>query len=196
MFIGPPASAIEAMGSKTRARELMQAAGVPIVPGTTEPVATVADALRIAKDEIGFPVAVKAAGGGGGKGFRVALDRGRAGGRLRGLQPRRREVLLRRDGLPGALPARPAPRRGAGAGRPPRQRDPPRRARLLDPAPPPEGDRGVAGARVGRRRGDARADRQDRRGRGEGGRLRRRGHDRGPVLGRARARSRSTSSWR
>jgi len=73
VFIGPPASAIEAMGSKTRARELMQAAGVPIVPGTTQPVATVADALRIAKDEIGFPVAVKAAGGGGGKGFRVAL---------------------------------------------------------------------------------------------------------------------------
>jgi acetyl-CoA/propionyl-CoA carboxylase biotin carboxyl carrier protein len=73
VFIGPPASAIEAMGSKTRARELMQAAGVPIVPGTTEPVATVADALRIAKEEIGFPVAVKAAGGGGGKGFRVAL---------------------------------------------------------------------------------------------------------------------------
>jgi acetyl-CoA/propionyl-CoA carboxylase biotin carboxyl carrier protein len=73
VFIGPPASAIEAMGSKTRARELMQAAGVPIVPGTTEPVATVADALRIAREEIGFPVAVKAAGGGGGKGFRVAL---------------------------------------------------------------------------------------------------------------------------
>ena len=74
VFIGPPASAIEAMGSKTRARELMQAAGVPIVPGTTEPVATVADALEIAKAQIGFPVAVKAAGGGGGKGFRVALS--------------------------------------------------------------------------------------------------------------------------
>ena len=73
VFIGPPPSAIEAMGSKTKARELMQAAGVPIVPGTTEPVATPADALKIAKQEIGFPVAVKAAGGGGGKGFRVAL---------------------------------------------------------------------------------------------------------------------------
>ena len=73
VFIGPPPSAIEAMGSKTRARELMQGAGVPIVPGTTEPVATVADALKIANKEIGFPVAVKAAGGGGGKGFRVAL---------------------------------------------------------------------------------------------------------------------------
>jgi acetyl-CoA/propionyl-CoA carboxylase biotin carboxyl carrier protein len=74
VFIGPPASAIEAMGSKTRARELMKQAGVPIVPGTTEPVDTVKDALKIAKAEIGFPVAVKAAGGGGGKGFRVALS--------------------------------------------------------------------------------------------------------------------------
>jgi len=72
-FIGPPASAIEAMGSKTRARELMQAAGVPIVPGTTAPVDTIEDAGRIAA-EIGYPVAVKAAGGGGGKGFRVALE--------------------------------------------------------------------------------------------------------------------------
>jgi acetyl-CoA/propionyl-CoA carboxylase biotin carboxyl carrier protein len=72
VFIGPPAGAIEAMGSKTRARELMRDAGVPIVPGTTEPVATVDDARRIAGAEIGYPVAVKAAGGGGGKGFRVA----------------------------------------------------------------------------------------------------------------------------
>jgi acetyl-CoA/propionyl-CoA carboxylase biotin carboxyl carrier protein len=72
-FIGPPASAIEAMGSKTRARELMAAAGVPIVPGTTEPVATVDDARTLIADTIGYPVAVKAAGGGGGKGFRVAL---------------------------------------------------------------------------------------------------------------------------
>ncbi len=73
-FIGPPASAIEAMGSKTRARELMQKAGVPIVPGTTEPVESIEDAQRVIGDTIGFPVAVKAAGGGGGKGFRVALD--------------------------------------------------------------------------------------------------------------------------
>ncbi len=72
-FIGPPASAIEAMGSKTRARELMANAGVPIVPGTTEPVATLEDAQKIIAETIGYPVAVKAAGGGGGKGFRVAL---------------------------------------------------------------------------------------------------------------------------
>src|SRR5947209_1316019 len=74
VFIGPPASAIAAMGSKTNARDLMKKAGVPIIPGTTEPVPDVETARRIAKDEIGFPVAVKASGGGGGKGFRVALE--------------------------------------------------------------------------------------------------------------------------
>src|SRR5207248_4951644 len=73
-FIGPPSKAIEAMGSKTRARELMATAGVPIVPGTTEPVATVEDARKVIDADIGYPIAVKAAGGGGGKGFRVALS--------------------------------------------------------------------------------------------------------------------------
>jgi acetyl-CoA/propionyl-CoA carboxylase biotin carboxyl carrier protein len=73
VFIGPPASAIEAMGSKTSARELMEKAGVPIVPGTTETVETLEEAAKIAEEEIGYPVAVKATGGGGGKGFRVAL---------------------------------------------------------------------------------------------------------------------------
>ncbi len=84
VFIGPPASAIDAMGSKTKARELMKAAGVPIVPGTTEPVANPADALKIIKAEIGFPVAVKAAGGGGGKGFRVALSQDELEGAFEG----------------------------------------------------------------------------------------------------------------
>src|ERR1700751_1092218 len=73
-FIGPPASAIEAMGSKTRARELMKKAGVPIVPGTTEPVGTIEQAKKLIGKTTGYPVAVKAAGGGGGKGFRVALS--------------------------------------------------------------------------------------------------------------------------
>jgi acetyl-CoA/propionyl-CoA carboxylase, biotin carboxylase, biotin carboxyl carrier protein len=70
-FIGPPAKAIEAMGSKTEARQIMDKAGVPIVPGATEPVETVEEAKKQAK-EIGYPIACKAAGGGGGKGFRVA----------------------------------------------------------------------------------------------------------------------------
>ena len=70
-FVGPPAKAIEAMGSKTRARQIMDKAGVPIVPGGTSPVKDVAAAKKQAK-EIGYPIACKAAGGGGGKGFRVA----------------------------------------------------------------------------------------------------------------------------
>jgi acetyl-CoA/propionyl-CoA carboxylase biotin carboxyl carrier protein len=70
-WIGPPPEAIEAMGSKTRAREIMAEAGVPIVPGSTE-VAPDLEAARKQADEAGYPVACKAAGGGGGKGFRVA----------------------------------------------------------------------------------------------------------------------------
>jgi acetyl-CoA carboxylase biotin carboxylase subunit len=73
-FIGPPPEAMDAMGEKTAARRRMMAAGVPVVPGTTEPIADAADALRIARD-IGFPVMLKAAAGGGGKGMhRVDAD--------------------------------------------------------------------------------------------------------------------------
>jgi acetyl-CoA/propionyl-CoA carboxylase biotin carboxyl carrier protein len=72
VFIGPPPEAIEAMGSKTRAREIMAEAGVPIVPGATEPAPDI-EAARKQAEEAGYPVACKAAGGGGGKGFRVAM---------------------------------------------------------------------------------------------------------------------------
>jgi acetyl-CoA/propionyl-CoA carboxylase biotin carboxyl carrier protein len=71
-WIGPPPEAIEAMGSKTKAREIMEQAGVPIVPGSTE-VAKDLDEARKQAEEAGYPVACKAAGGGGGKGFRVAM---------------------------------------------------------------------------------------------------------------------------
>ena len=73
VFIGPPPEAIEAMGSKTRAREIMAEAGVPIVPGATVPAKDVEEARKQAEDA-GYPVACKAAGGGGGKGFRVAMS--------------------------------------------------------------------------------------------------------------------------
>src|SRR5213083_2588449 len=66
VFIGPPASAIDAMGSKTKARELMRDAGVPIVPGTTEVIEDVDAARKVIDKEIGYPVAIKASGGGGG----------------------------------------------------------------------------------------------------------------------------------
>ncbi len=71
VWVGPPPEAIEAMGSKVEARERMKAAGVPIIPGTTEPVET-AEKTRALAQEIGYPLAIKAAAGGGGKGLKVA----------------------------------------------------------------------------------------------------------------------------
>jgi acetyl-CoA carboxylase, biotin carboxylase subunit len=70
VFIGPPAAAIRAMGDKTEARRRMEAAGVPIVPGATPP-ANDRQAARAAAQRIGYPVMVKAAAGGGGKGMRL-----------------------------------------------------------------------------------------------------------------------------
>src|SRR5207302_61660 len=69
-FIGPTAAAIEAMGSKTRARQAMQKAGVPLVAGTSRGVASFEEAEKVA-EKIGYPVMLKAAAGGGGKGMRL-----------------------------------------------------------------------------------------------------------------------------
>ena len=93
-FIGPPASAIEAMGSKTRARELMAKAGVPIVPGTTEPVR---DDRGRAEGDRGHD-RLPGGGQGGRRRWRQGLPgrarRVEAEGRVRGRRPRGREVLL------------------------------------------------------------------------------------------------------
>ncbi|MDR5673524.1 acetyl-CoA carboxylase biotin carboxylase subunit [Halalkaliarchaeum sp. AArc-GB] len=69
-WVGPESDAMERLGEKTRARQVMEAAGVPIVPGTTEPIET-ADAVREFGDEHGYPVAIKAEGGGGGRGMKI-----------------------------------------------------------------------------------------------------------------------------
>ena len=73
VFVGPPPEAIEKMGVKTTARRLMEEAGVPVVPGTITPLSSAEEALSTARS-IGFPVAFKTAGGGGGKGFHVAFS--------------------------------------------------------------------------------------------------------------------------
>jgi acetyl-CoA/propionyl-CoA carboxylase biotin carboxyl carrier protein len=73
VWIGPPPEAIETMGSKIAARERMQAAGVPIIPGTTAQVATADDVRRLG-DELGWPLALKASAGGGGKGLKVVHE--------------------------------------------------------------------------------------------------------------------------
>ena len=72
-FVGPPPEAIRAMGDKTAARQLMKDAGVPMAPGTTDAVASTEEGARIAED-IGYPVLIKAAAGGGGKGMRIVHD--------------------------------------------------------------------------------------------------------------------------
>jgi acetyl-CoA/propionyl-CoA carboxylase biotin carboxyl carrier protein len=87
VWIGPPPEAIETMGSKIEARERMRAAGVPIVPGVTEPVES-ADEVRRLGDELGWPVAIKASAGGGGKGLKVVRSADEAG---RAFESARRE---------------------------------------------------------------------------------------------------------
>ena len=69
-FIGPTAASMEMMGSKTRARQHMQRAGVPFVPGTSRGVESVDEAARVA-EKVGYPVMLKAAAGGGGMGMRL-----------------------------------------------------------------------------------------------------------------------------
>jgi acetyl-CoA carboxylase biotin carboxylase subunit len=75
VFVGPPPEAIAAMGSKTAARQLAIAVGTPVVPGTMDAVPDAEAAARIAR-EFGYPILLKAAAGGGGKGMRVVRERG------------------------------------------------------------------------------------------------------------------------
>ncbi|ELY92145.1 acetyl-CoA carboxylase biotin carboxylase subunit [Natrinema altunense] len=69
-WVGPPSDAMETLGEKTKARTVMQDAGVPVVPGTTEPVDD-ADEVRALGEEFGYPIAIKAEGGGGGRGMKI-----------------------------------------------------------------------------------------------------------------------------
>lgn len=82
VFVGPPADAIRAMGDKTEARRRMKEAGVPVVPGTEEPITEGATARDLAAS-LGYPVMVKAAAGGGGKGMRVVREAGELSAALR-----------------------------------------------------------------------------------------------------------------
>ncbi|MFB6223770.1 MAG: acetyl-CoA carboxylase biotin carboxylase subunit [Haloarcula sp.] len=69
-WVGPPSDAMETLGEKTNARTVMQEAGVPVVPGTTDPVADASE-VRDLGTEYGYPIAIKAEGGGGGRGMKI-----------------------------------------------------------------------------------------------------------------------------
>ena len=92
IFIGPPASAILAMGDKTEARRRMIDAGVPVVPGTAEPLADAAAAENAAR-AFGYPVLLKAAAGGGGKGMRVVRDASEMQSAFEGAQREARQAF-------------------------------------------------------------------------------------------------------
>ncbi len=164
-FIGPDPQVIRLMGDKARARRVMKKAGVPVLPGSDGPIESEDKALKIAK-EIGYPVIVKATAGGGGRGMRVVRaaartvarrQDGAAGSRSGVRRPRRLHREVHRVAAAHRVPDS---RRSPGV------RRPPRRARVLDSAPPPEADRRVALA--GAQRKDAPEDGQRRDRRGEG----------------------------
>lgn len=85
IFIGPGSGAIKAMGDKTEARKIVGGFGVPVVPGTKEAITDLKEAKAIAK-EIGYPILVKAAAGGGGKGMRLVSEESELESSLRGAQ--------------------------------------------------------------------------------------------------------------
>ena len=162
-FIGPKPEVMEKVGDKAIARRLMRDAGLPLLPGTIEPVATVAGRRRTSRDEIGYPLIIKAVAGGGGRGMNVV----RAAEDLERLYKTTRATAqaVFKDSAVYMERYLEAPRHTEVqlVVRQPRQRRLLLRARLLGPAPPPEADRG--GAVDPPRRGRAARHRRARRAR-------------------------------
>ena len=178
-WIGPSPECIRSMGDKISARNLMEAAGVPVAAGTHDPVGEVEAAVTEAA-KIGYPVMVKASAGGGGIGMSVATDEEALRGRVRDRAHPGRAVL-RQPGDPArALPAQRPPRRDPDPRPRRRPGHRPGRAGLLGPAPAPEGRRGVAVARCLPRA--ARPDDGGGRAGRRGGRLPQRRHRRVPGV--------------
>ena len=144
-FVGPSAGTLAAAGDKLAARGHAVAAGVPVLPGGAAGSAAAARAIAA---EIGFPLLVKAVGGGGGRGMRRVADPASLDAALDEAARRGRGGVRRPTGVPGALRRRRAARRGAAARRR-RAGRAPRRPRLLGAAPLPEAPRGGARAAPG-----------------------------------------------
>ena len=158
VFVGPPAKAIEAMGDKITSKKLAAAAGVSTVPGHMGLIADADEAVKIAQadrlsgDDQGLGRRRR-------QGHAHRLERRRGARGVRALEVRGGELVRRRPHLHREVRHRAAPHRDPGARRPARQRALSRRARVLDPAAQPEGDRGgaVAVPRCRDAQGDGRA---------------------------------------
>ena len=124
-WVGPPARAIELMGDKIQSRQTAERAGVPPVPGTTEAVRSLKEAAPIAS-RIGYPIAVKASHGGGGKGLRVAANRRELGNAIEGARTGGGGLLRQPGGLSRGIPRQGPPYRGPDHRGPARQRTLPR----------------------------------------------------------------------
>ena len=142
-FIGPKPEVMERVGDKATARDLMSKAGLPLLPGTVDPVQTVDEAQSIA-DEIGYPVIIKAVAGGGGRGMTVVRRPQDLASDYRSTRATAQAVFKDSNVYIERYLEAPLPHRGAARVRHVRQRRLLRRARLLRPAPPPEADRGGA----------------------------------------------------
>ena len=146
----------------------MQDAGVPIIPGTTDPVGSVEELLELG-ESIGYPLLIKAAAGGGGKGMEIVEAPDGAAKAFETAQRQGQSYFANPDVYVEKLIVDPRHIEVQVLADGARQRHPPRRARLHDPAPPSEARRGDAVAGGGRRA--PRADRRDRRRRGARGGL-------------------------
>ena len=154
-FVGPPVEAIRRMGDKLAARRLAVSAGLRPIPGHDEAVRDADEAVCIAR-QIGYPVMLKAAAGGGGKGMRVAANDEETRSRLRACREGSADELRGLAHLRRTLHRGAPSHRSSGHGGHARQHGAPRGAGVLGTAPSPEGDRGNAfGVH---RRGDTRSD--------------------------------------
>ena len=144
-FVGPPSDAIRVMGEKQRARATMAAAGVPVVPGGS---AETLDEARATAAHVGFPLLVKAANGGGGKGMRLVMNESELPSALERARSEAEKAFGSATVYIERGARRSAPRRGASPRRSRGHGRSPRRTRLLAPAPPPKNPRRNAVSRA------------------------------------------------
>ena len=146
-FIGPKPEHIRLMGDKIEAKRTAKKLGIPVVPGSEGGVTTDEEAFRIGR-EIGYPLLVKAAAGGGGRGMKVALTEEDMSVALSTARSEAKAAFGDDAVYLEKYLQQAAPHRNPGAGRRPRRRHPSRRARLLAAAPPSEGAGGKPLARA------------------------------------------------